>query len=115
PGSGGRVEPRTKAAPLLTEYVAVCALPARQDAFPVRVHVLAHLRLIVALAQRYLVVALAPARHLIVIETHPQTGFIRNENRAVHKRDAPALNDFVLFDLPGIMCITGIGQIRGSR
>src|SRR5262245_23090341 len=53
-------------------------LPSRQHALPVRVHVLAHFRFVVALALRDLVVTLAPPRKLIAIDRHSQPRFVWN-------------------------------------
>src|SRR6185369_10508360 len=80
-------------------------LPARQNAFPVRVHVLAHFRRVVPLAKRNFGVTFPAARQLVVVQLHPQTRTIRNRYAAVDELDAPANHNLVLFRLPGIVCI----------
>src|ERR1035438_5038150 len=91
------------------------ALPARQYAFPVGVHVLAHLRHVVALAEGNLRVALAAARQLIVIQLDAQPRTIRNRHATVDELDAPAHDHLILFGLPRIMRVASVGQIGTGR
>lgn len=81
---------------------------------PVWIDVLPHLCFIVAFAVWELVVNLAKPRNLIVIEIDAEAELVRNPHAAVHKPDASALDHFILFGLPRIVRIAGIGHMRSS-
>src|SRR5689334_19042724 len=65
--------------------VASAGSPPRQHALPVRVDVLPHLRFIVPLAQRNLLVPLPTPRHLIVIQVDPQPRLVGNPHAPVYE------------------------------
>src|SRR6202023_2522040 len=81
-------------------------LPARQNSFPVWIHVLPHFGLIVALAVGNFLVTLPSASELIVIKIDAQARLLRDANRAVAKRDASSRYHFILRGLRGIMRVT---------
>ena len=61
----------------------------------------AHFRLVIAFSVGNLLVALAAASKLIVIEVHTQAGTIRDSHRAIVEWDAATRDNFVFRGLPG--------------
>src|SRR5689334_15899645 len=95
-----------------TETFWLGRLPPRQNPFPQRIDVFAHLGFVVAFAVRAFLVTFTAARDLIVVEFHAKAGFVRNCDLSVDNWNASSEHDFVLRLRPWIMRVACIAKVR---
>ncbi len=75
---------------------------------------LAHFGLVIPLAEQNFRIALTAAGELVLIQSHSESGLMRNFDRSVLETDAAAFYDLIVRGLPGIVRVAGKRQIRAG-